>query len=228
MARAPFVGATILGGSNTLDGSLAITGTASSGGNLTITSGGLTVSAGGYTVTGNSTLTGTLGGLTGLTVASGGATITAGGATVGGSVTITPAAGVGLTVAGFSGSHSSKIADAATNSFNAGYLEIPQITKNANYTTVLSDSSKALYHTDGVAYTWTIDSNANVAYPIGTVIEFINDSSGAFSITIAITADVLVLSPAGTTGSRTLAQFGRATAQKVTATRWMIAGTGLT
>jgi hypothetical protein len=38
----------------------------------------------------------------------------------------------------------------------------------------------------------------------------------------------MVLSPGGTTGSRTLAQFGRATASKVTATRWVISGSGLT
>lgn len=133
-----------------------------------------------------------------------------------------------LTVNAIAGAHSVKIADSANASFNAGFLELPLNTQNAAYTTVLADAGKAIYHSDGTARTYTIDSNANVPYPIGTTLTFVNDASGAVNVTISITADTLVLSPGGTTGSRTLAQFGRATAHKVTATRWMISGSGLT
>lgn len=106
---------------------------------------------------------------------------------------------------------------------------IPQNSKSAAYTTVLTDGEKHIYHpgADTTARTWTIDSNANVAYPIGTVLTFVNDTSGGV-ITIAITSDTLVLAGPGTTGSRTLAANGIATAIKMTATRWMISGTGLT
>jgi hypothetical protein len=45
---------------------------------------------------------------------------------------------------------------------------------------------------------------------------------------VAITSDTLVLAGPGTTGSRTLAASGIATATKVTSTRWIIAGVGLT
>src|SRR5436305_543357 len=45
---------------------------------------------------------------------------------------------------------------------------------------------------------------------------------------VFVTSNTLVLFPGGTTGSRTLAQFGRATALKVATTRWIISGTGLT
>lgn len=138
-----------------------------------------------------------------------------------------PASGVGVTVAGVSGTHSTKIADSATNSFNAGYLEVPQNVQNANYTTVLADSGKHIYHTSGSAHTYTIDSNANVAYPIGTTLTFVNENAGGI-VTIAITSDTMRLTPGGTTGSRSLAANGRATALKVTATLWQIAGTGLT
>jgi len=55
----------------------------------------------------------------------------------------------------------------------------------------------------------------------------VNDASGGV-ITIAITSDTLVLAGAGTTGSRTLAANGVATAIKMTSTRWMISGTNLT
>lgn len=97
-------------------------------------------------------------------------------------------------------------------------------------TTVLDDAGRQLYHpgADTTARTWTIDSNANVPYPIGTCIQFVNDTSAGV-ITISITTDTLVLAGAGTTGSRTLAASNWATACKITSTRWMIAGSsGLT
>lgn len=106
---------------------------------------------------------------------------------------------------------------------------LPQNSKSAAYTTVLADANKHLYHpsADTTARIWTIDSNANVPYDIGTTLTFVNDSSAGV-ITIAITTDTLVLAGAGTTGSRTLAANGQATAIKVTATRWQISGVGLT
>lgn len=114
----------------------------------------------------------------------------------------------------------------------AGVSMTPNVVQNSlstAYTTVLSDAGKSLYHpsADTTARVWTIDSNANVAYPIGTCITFINDTS-AGTLTISITADTMVLAGAGTTGSRTLAAGGIATAIKVTSTRWIINGTGLT
>jgi hypothetical protein len=146
-----------------------------------------------------------------------------------GNVTIAaPSSGVGLTVAAFSGTHSTKIADSANTSYNAGFLELPVNVAGATYPAVLADSGKALYYNGTGATTYTIPANGTVAYPVGTTLTFVNDATGATNMTIAITTDTLVLSPGGTTGSRTLAQFGRATAHKVTATRWIISGSGLT
>ncbi len=110
-----------------------------------------------------------------------------------------------------------------------GYLGLPQNSQSAAYTTVLGDSGKQIYHpsADTTARTWTIDSNANVPYAIGTAITFVNDTSAGV-ITIAITSDTLVLAGPGSTGSRTLAASGIATALKMTATRWVISGSGLT
>lgn len=114
-------------------------------------------------------------------------------------------------------------------SAQAGFRNIPQNSQSAAYTTVAADSGKHIYHpsSDTTARTWTIDSNANVAYPIGTAITFINDN-GAGVITIAITSDTMRLAGAGTTGSRSLAANGVATAIKMTSTSWIISGTGLT
>lgn len=108
----------------------------------------------------------------------------------------------------------------ATN--NIGYLTIPQNSKSADYTTVLADSGKCIFHpvADNNARTFTIAANASVAYPIGTVIVFKNNA--AANLSIAITSDTLTLDGAGTTGTRTLAQYGKATALKETATSWSI------
>jgi hypothetical protein len=101
--------------------------------------------------------------------------------------------------------------------------------QNTVYTTVLADAGKAIYHpaSDTAARTWTIPSNASVAYPVGTCLTFVNEN-GAGVITIAINSDTMRLAGLGTTGSRTLAANGIATAYKMTATSWLISGTGLT
>ena len=111
---------------------------------------------------------------------------------------------------------------------SVGFRNIPLNSQSAAYTTVLADSGKVIFHpsTDANARTFTIDSNANVAYPVGTALTFINMTSQA--VTIAITSDTMYLSSAGTTGSRTLAQYGSATAIKMTSTTWLISGSGLT
>lgn len=109
-----------------------------------------------------------------------------------------------------------------------GFKNIPINSQSAAYTAVLADSGKVILHpaTDANARTFTIPANSSVAYPIGTAITFINMTSQV--VTIAITTDTMYLSSAGTTGSRTLAQYGSATAIKITSTDWLISGSGLT
>jgi len=138
-----------------------------------------------------------------------------------------PSAGVAVKVNGVSGTHSTQIADSATNLFNAGFLEIPQNIQNVAYQLVLSDSGKHIYHSDGTARTYTIPANGAVAFPIGTAVTFVNDASAGVNVTIAITTDTLYFAVDGTTGSRILARYGIATVLKVSATRWTISGTGL-
>jgi hypothetical protein len=110
-----------------------------------------------------------------------------------------------------------------------GFRTIPQNSQSAAYTLVLADSGKHILHpsADTTARTFTIPANSSVAYPIGTAITFINQN-GAGVVTIDITTDTMRLSPAGTTGSRTLAANGIATCIKLTSTEWIISGTGLT
>jgi len=107
-----------------------------------------------------------------------------------------------------------------------GYLNVPQNEQTGSYTLVLSDAGKHIYRGSGSAATWTIPANSSVAYAIGTALTFINLS--ATSVSIAITTDTMYLSSAGTTGTRTLAQYGSATAIKIASTTWIISGSGLT
>lgn len=111
---------------------------------------------------------------------------------------------------------------------SVGFLSIPQNSQSAAYTTVLADAGKCIFHpsTDANARTFTIAANASVAYPIGTVIQFVNMTSQA--VTIAITSDTMYLAGTGTTGSRTLGQYGVANAMKIGTTTWIITGSALT
>jgi hypothetical protein len=110
-----------------------------------------------------------------------------------------------------------------------GTRGVVQNSQSADYTLVAADAGKHILHpsADTTARTFTIPANGTVAFPIGTVVSFINQNAGGV-ITIAITTDTMRLAGAGTTGSRTLAANGIATAIKLTSTEWIISGTGLT
>lgn len=225
---------TSVGGTGTVNG-LTLTGTVTGAGNLTL----------GGTLTGVSLTTAVTGTLP---VANGGTGITALGTSVATWLGTPSSANLAAAMTDETGSGALVFATSPTlvtpalgtpsalNLTNAtvdgtnspGFRGIPLNSQSAAYTTVLSDAGKAIYHpsTDANARTFTIDSNANVAYPVGTAITFINETSQV--VTIAITADTLVLAGTGTTGSRSLAQYGEATAIKVGTTRWWINGVGLT
>ena len=111
---------------------------------------------------------------------------------------------------------------------NVGFRNAPVNSQSAAYTAVLADSGKVILHpsTDANARTFTIPANGSVAYPVGTVLTFVNMTSQV--VTIAITTDTMYLAGPGTTGSRSLAQYGMASAVKITSTTWIISGSGLT
>lgn len=111
---------------------------------------------------------------------------------------------------------------------SVGFRNAPVNSQSAAYTLVLADAGKVILHpsTDANARTFTIPANASVAYAVGTVLTFVNMTSQV--VTIAITSDTLYLAGTGTTGSRSLAQYGMATAVKLTSTTWLINGSGLT
>lgn len=99
--------------------------------------------------------------------------------------------------------------------------------KSADYTLVLGDANKFLLHpvADTNNRTFTLPANASVAYPVGTWITFVNEVN---TLSIAITSDTMTLAGGTSTGTRSLAAFGVATALKTASTRWVISGTNLT
>ena len=203
---------------------------------------GLTTSGGPITTSGTITLAGTL------AVANGGTGITSLGAGVATflgtpssanlAAALTDETGTGANVFATSptlvtpllGTPTSGVLSACTvdGTDAVGFRNIPQNSQSGAYTLVLADAGKHIFHPvgDNNARTFTIPANSSVAYPIGTAITFIN--MAVANVTIAITTDTLTLSSAGTTGSRTLAQYGSATCIKITSTSWLISGSGLT
>jgi len=128
-----------------------------------------------------------------------------------------------------SGNVTANVANSTIDGSNTvGYLIVPQNSQGASYNVLLADTGRHLYHAIGqAAATYTIPTNANVPFSVGAAITFINFSANA--VTVAVTStDTLYLSSAGTTGNRTLAQYGIATAVKITSTSWLISGSGLT
>lgn len=104
---------------------------------------------------------------------------------------------------------------------------VPTNSQSGNYTTTVLDNGREVLHPSGAGagHTFTIDSQANVPMPGGAAITFANRDSN--SLSIAITADTLILANSTTTGTRTLAQNGICTAVYQGSNTWLISGTGL-
>jgi len=102
-----------------------------------------------------------------------------------------------------------------------GAVSYPQNIQSANYTLVLGDAGKQIFHpaSDANFRTYTIPANASVAFPIGTVVLFTVENSGV-SVNVAITSDTLVFGN-GTTGAIRVGSNNTLMCLKVTATKWM-------
>lgn len=112
--------------------------------------------------------------------------------------------------------------------FTIGYLDIPQVTlaSGATVTLGLTDRAKHYYFTGSGTATVTIPLNATVAFPIGTVITFVNN--GSVIINIARTAGVaLYLVGNSTNTNRSLSPYGMCTILKVATDTWYINGVGV-
>jgi hypothetical protein len=177
------------------------------------------------TIAGTSTANVTANLATGVTTGS--KVVNIGTSSSGGSTTVTIGSTSGSSTVTINGTIAGTPADAttATATTGIGYRGLPQnSTTTGSYTLVAADAGRHIFAS--ATRTVTIPANGSVAFPIGTAITFI--AGVGATMTIAITTDTMYLAGAGTTGSRTLAAHGIATAVKTTSTTWIISGNGLT
>jgi hypothetical protein len=105
------------------------------------------------------------------------------------------------------------------------YVGIPSTTTTASRSTTSADSNTSIYATTTAGMTITI-TGGPTTHPVGTAVSFFNRTGG--SISIAMSTDSMFFAGVGSTGTRTLANYGQATAYHASAGVWVISGAGLT
>lgn len=146
----------------------------------------------------------------------------------GGRIVIGDANGAHIACA-FTSAGQTQITDDSFNLFRAGYMDAPQNLQTINYQLVIADRGKSVQFNGVGPLTCTIPANASVAFPIGTIILIINNTSS--NLTLAITTDGLFLAGTATGGngvSRTIAANGIASLYKLNSAGWFVSGPGVT
>jgi hypothetical protein len=95
----------------------------------------------------------------------------------------------------------------------------------ADYTAVLADQYQVLEVMDkATAIAFKIPTNANVAFPIGTVITVLNIGVGVCTISAVTSGTTTVLSAGAVAASPTLAQYKSAACIKTGTDTWYVVG----
>jgi sugar lactone lactonase YvrE len=130
--------------------------------------------------------------------------------------------GTGITSPGTSGNVLTSNGTAWTSGAPpSSAVSYPQNIQTADYTLVLGDAGKQIYHpaSDANIRTFTIPSNASVAFPIGTVVLFVAENGGT-QVIVAINSDTLVTTE-GITGTKLVTAGNVLTCIKTTSTKWI-------
>ncbi len=100
-------------------------------------------------------------------------------------------------------------------------VNYPQNSQSADYTLVLGDAGKQIFHpaSDTTVRTYTIPANSSVAFPIGAVVLFTVENFGT-AVNVAINSDTLVNGD-GILGTQVVPPNNTLVCIKVTATKWM-------
>jgi hypothetical protein len=109
------------------------------------------------------------------------------------------------------------VATVTSANYTIGYRDIPQLTSLGTLAT--TDGGKHYYGTGTI----TIPTNSSVPLAVGTTILIIASAA----ITVSTGSITLIQVGTGSTGSRTIAQYGMATIIKVATDTWYISGTGV-
>ena len=103
-----------------------------------------------------------------------------------------------------------------------GAVTYPQNSKSADYTLVIDDAGKQIFHpsSDTTARTWTIPANASVAFDIGATVIIVNEK-GAGELTIDITSDTMT-DIQGASGTPFIPGGNVMNLLKIGATKWLL------
>ena len=119
------------------------------------------------------------------------------------------------------------LADSSTATGLTYSAGIPIVTnaKTATYTVVLTDAYKLVTMSVGSANDFQIPTNANVAFPVGTVINVIQIGTGQTTIK-AVTSGTTTINSTGATATtpKLRAQYSAASCIKVATDTWYVVG----
>lgn len=114
---------------------------------------------------------------------------------------------------------------------DVGFNVLGQQNQDAAYTIHRSEAGYDVYKDGGAAVTYTIPAAAAAGQtdiPVGAVYEITNEDTENLTIDGTQAGITLRWLPAGTTGNRTIAQWGKARLQKRSDSLWFITGVGIT
>lgn len=104
---------------------------------------------------------------------------------------------------------------------SVGWRGSPVTPQNTDYTFVLNDSGKQVYHSSGTAHAYTIPPFASVAFPNGTMILINNRGAGTITVTPG-SGVTLTRNGSGSSGSQTVTQYYVATLIKYDTNSWIL------
>ena len=123
------------------------------------------------------------------------------------------------------------VTTSSTDTLTNKTLTDPKINQSINaqtgttYTFVLTDNGKFLTASNASAQTYSIPTNASVAFPIGTSIDLIQIGAGQVTVTAVTSGTTTILSNAGTAASpKARTQYSAMTLKKVATDTWYVIG----
>lgn len=96
--------------------------------------------------------------------------------------------------------------------------------QNGNYTLVLGDIETTVESVSAVAVTFTIPTNANVAFPVGTLVDFAQYGAGQVTIVGAAGVTLRYYSPSSSASAKTIAQYAVIHARQRALNEWWLWG----
>ena len=151
--------------------------------------------------------------------------VTAGTGLTGGTITTSGTIAIDSTVATLSGSQTLTNKTLTSPTINDPKLNLTIDAETASYTAVLANNGQLVTMSNASANTFSIPTNASVAFPVGTQINVIQIGAGQTTIQ-AVTSGTTTIQSTGATSAapKLRAQFSSATCIKVNTDLWYVVG----